>query len=120
MVANYMFSLSYFRRDQLEERYRSSRDALAGLPHDHCARYLAHLKAEACALSGNRSNFLDTWHTYARYFDGKMADGEFFGPRDRYLRTGIPKLAKFLLNHHQWRARGMTWLLWMRRFGRKR
>ena len=119
MVANYMLSLSYFQRDQLEERYRSSQDALAGLPHDHCARYLAHLQAEACALSGNQSNFLDTWHTYARYFDGKLVDGEFFGPKDRHLCTSIPKLAKYILNNQKWRTQGLIWLLWLRRFGRK-
>ena len=54
MVGNYSLTLSCFRRDQLQERFNSARDALAGLPHDHCAKYLAHIQAEACALLGNK------------------------------------------------------------------
>ena len=62
MITNYILTLSCFRHEQLRERYNSARDALAGLPHDHCAKYLAHVQAEACALLGNRNDFLERWN----------------------------------------------------------
>ena len=87
MVGNYSLTLSCFRRDQLQERFNSACDALAGLPHDHCARYLAHIQAEACALLGNNSNFLDTWNSYARYFDARSKRKSISGAR---IATCLP------------------------------
>ncbi|HSQ79124.1 MAG TPA: tetratricopeptide repeat protein, partial [Candidatus Bathyarchaeia archaeon] len=60
MATNYVLTLSRRRPDELRERYESARDALAGLPHDHCAKYLAHIQAEACALLGRGRDFLET------------------------------------------------------------
>ena len=46
-LANYIQTLSRFRGRDLEELTATCRDALADLPHDHCARYLACMQAEA-------------------------------------------------------------------------
>ena len=115
MVANYVVSLPGSRRNRLEERYNSARDALAGLPHDHCAKYLAHVLAEACALLGRKEAFLETWESQAGYFDGTLGQGEFFKPKDRYLLAGIPEMAEDLERRGRWRARGVFWKLRLRR-----
>jgi len=105
MVANYVISLSRVSRDQLQERYNSARDALAGLPHDNCANYLAHIQAEACARLGQTDLFLETCASQARYFDRDLEQGEFFRGKDRYLLTGISRLADGLSRHRGWSAR---------------
>jgi predicted Zn-dependent protease len=115
MISNYIISLSRINRDQLQERYNSSRDALAGLPHDHCAKYLAHLQAEACALLDNKDDFLSTWKSLGRYFDGKLEKGEYFKTEDFHLLTNIPKLAKYLMDKREVLARILFWKLWLRR-----
>ena len=116
MVCNYVLSLSRSRRDRLRERYASCRDALAGLPHDHCAKYLAHAQAEACAVLGLKDRFLETWAACARYFDGHVGTGEYFPKRERYLLKSIPELAGHLQNRRVWRARVLIGRLWLRRF----
>jgi predicted Zn-dependent protease len=119
MVTNYILSLSRSRPDQLQERYGSARDALAGLPHDHCAKYLAHIQAEACALLGRKDDFLETWAAHGRYFDGQLGSGEFFRNQDRYLLAGVPRLADELTRYQGWHARGAFRKFRMRRrFGR--
>ncbi|MGE5740954.1 MAG: tetratricopeptide repeat protein, partial [Candidatus Aminicenantes bacterium RBG_16_66_30] len=115
MVANYVLSLSRFRRDELRERYDSARDALAGLPHDYCAKYLAHIQAEASALLGRNDLFLETWASHARFFDGQLDDGSYFAKKDRYLLTSIPRLADDLTQHRAGRARRTVLKLWLRR-----
>ena len=109
MVANYVMSLSRVRRDQLQERYGSARDALAGLPHDNCANYLAHIQAEACARLGRTDMFLETVASHARYFDRDLEEGEFFRGKDRHLLTGVSRLAGELARHRGWRARVALW-----------
>ena len=109
MVANYVMSLSRVRRDQLQERYGSARDALAGLPHDNCANYLAHIQAEACARLGRTDMFLETVASHARYFDRDLEEGEFFRGKDRHLLSGISRLAGELAQHRGWRARAALW-----------
>jgi len=96
MVANYTMSLSRFRRSQLEELRATCRDALSGLPHDHCASYLAHIMAEACALLGDQQGFLQTWNTYATYFSTDLKKGEYFEPKRRNLLGDIPMMARYL------------------------
>jgi predicted Zn-dependent protease len=116
MVCNYVLSLARSRRDHLLERYASSRDALAALPHDHCAKYLAHAQAEACAVLGFRERFLETWTTCARYFDGQVGGQEYFPREQRYLLKSLPELAGHLTNGRTWRARVLAVRLWYRRF----
>lgn len=111
MMTNYILSLSRRRRAHLEERYASARDALAGLPHDHCAKYLAHVQAEAAALLGHKEDFLETWAAYGRYFDGQIGAGEFFHGHDRHLLVDIPKLAESMTQDQRGRARRMIWKL---------
>lgn len=119
MATNYVLSLSCFQHDQLQERYDSTRDALAGLPHDHCAKYLTHVQAEACALLGDKEKFLECWTSYSRYLDGKVKEEEYFRPRDRHLLANIPKLSEYFKSNQAWRARCMIWKLWLKRISLK-
>ena len=115
VVANYAICLSTFWPGQLRERIASCRDALNGLPHDHCARYLAHLQAEACALRGDRPGFLECWNLYRKYFDGKLEAGEYFRSEDRHLLFDIPKLASHYHAHRFWKGNSLILGLWLRR-----
>jgi predicted Zn-dependent protease len=95
-VANYVNSLTGMRAKQLGEVRSACRDALAGLPHDHCAKYLVHRQAEACALLGDEKGLLETWKQYRNYFGGKLEKGEWFEARRRYLLADLLILARSL------------------------
>lgn len=96
VIANYVGCLSALSKSDLKEIVASSGDALRDLPHDHCARYLAHVKAEACALLGDTQGLLNTWRQYRSYFDCKETSNEWFLDRRRPLLTEIPMLVRFL------------------------
>jgi len=108
MVANYTMCLSRFRRSQLEELRAACRDALSGLPHDHCANYLAHVLAEACALLGDKEALLQTWNTYSTYFAAELKKGEYFQPKRRHLLADIPMMARYLQQNESWLYRKMV------------
>lgn len=99
VVTNYVTCLSSLRPEHLREMLSSCRDALAGLPHDHCAKFLAHLQAEACALLGDRKALLGTWTNHRNYFDGKLEKGEWFEARRKHLLADVPILARSLENN---------------------
>jgi len=67
-----------------------------GLPQDHCAKYLVHRQAEACALLGDQQGLLETWKQYRNYFDGKLEKREWFETRRRYLLGDLVILARSL------------------------
>jgi len=112
-VANYVNSLTGMRSKQLEEMRSACRDALAGLPHDHCAKYLVHRQAEACALLGDEKGLLEIWKQYRNYFDGKVEKGEWFEARRRYLLADIVILARSLQENNRKMygkmLRGLRW-----------
>jgi hypothetical protein len=96
VIANYVGCLSALSQSDLKEIVSSSGDALRDLPHDHCARYLAHVKAEACVLLGDTQGLLNTWTQYRSYFDCKETGNEWFQDSRRPLLTDIPMLVRFL------------------------
>jgi hypothetical protein len=95
-VANYVNSLTGMRAKHWGEVRSSCRDALAGLPHDHCAKYLVHREAEACALLGDEKRLLEIWKQHRNYFDGKQEEAEWFEARRRYLLADLVILARSL------------------------
>lgn len=95
-VANYVNSVSGFGKARLEKIRQACRDALAGLPHDHCAKYLAHRLMEACALLSDQAGVKETWHGYRNYFNGKLEEGEWFAQRRSALLTEALVLARAL------------------------
>jgi len=112
VVANYVMGLSEMGARTLTEIRSTCRAALAGLVHDHCARYLAHREAEACALLGNQSGFSECWTRYRAYFDGKLEKGEWFEPKRQYLLTEIPAAAVCLENNdpkYNAKVRSLRW-----------
>jgi cellulose synthase operon protein C len=100
-VANYVNILTGMRSKQLEEIRSACRDALAGLPHDHCAKYLVHRQAEACALLGDEKGLADTWRQNRNYFDGKVEKGEWFEAPRRYLLGDMVILARSLQENNR-------------------
>ena len=95
-IANYTLCLPRFRKRDLEEVIVTCRDALASLPHDHSARYLACMQAEACALAGDKQGLLEVWKDRQGYFDGYLKDGEFFKSNQKHLLTDLPALVEAL------------------------
>ncbi len=108
-VANYVGCLSLFRKSGLRERVASPGDALRDLPHDHCARYLVHVRAEACALLGDKEGLQDTWKRYRNYFDCKENTGEWFQQGRHYLLTDIPMLVHYLQQNETGLYRRAVW-----------
>lgn len=96
VVANYVICFSALRASDLKEVLSSCRDALAGLPHDHCAKYLVHLQAETCTLLGDRAGFLKVWNDQRRYFDGKLEKDEWFENKRKHLLNDLPLMARYL------------------------
>jgi tetratricopeptide (TPR) repeat protein len=116
VVTNYVMCLSALRPKQLREMLSSCRDALAGLPHDHCAKFLAHLQAEACALIGDRKALAETWNDYRSYFDGKLEKGEWFHSRRKHLLADVPIIARALRDNDLPLYRRMLWSLRWKQF----
>jgi hypothetical protein len=96
VIANYVMALRGTSSRQLKALRSACQDALAGLPHDHCARYLVYRGAEASALLGDKEALLDCCQRYREYFDGKLEEGEWFEEKRRYLLTDLPALERFL------------------------
>jgi hypothetical protein len=96
MITNYVQTLSPVRRKQLQELLATCRDALATLPHDHCARYLAHVQAETQVLLGDQHGFRNTWNQYRSYFDCSEVAGEWFETGRKYLLTEVPMMSRYL------------------------
>ena len=111
VVANYVGCLSPLRSSGLQEIIASSGDALRDLPHDHCARYLAHARAEAFALLGDKQGLLETWNQYRSYFDCKEQSNEWFEDRRRPLLTDIPMMVRYLEQNHRGLYRRAVWRL---------
>jgi len=113
VVANYVGCLSAIWPSGLKEIAAASRDALRDLPHDHCARYLAHVNAEACALLGDKQGLREIWNQYRSYFDCEAKKDEWFEPRRRPLLTEIPELVGFLEQNrdlkYRWAVLRMRW-----------
>jgi hypothetical protein len=115
IVANYVICCSGVSSRQLKEVRSSCRDALVGLSHDHCARFLAYRLAEACALLDDRDGFRETWNRYRSYFDGKLEENEFFEAKRRYLMADLPTLARLLEGNEIRQYRKEVRALWWER-----
>ena len=119
VVANYVNCLSGLRRATLEEVVSTCRAALAGLAHDHCAKYLVHRKAEACALLKDEKELLETWNEYRNYFNAKLEQGEWFEARRKYLLGDLLVLGRALQEKNVKMYKSMRRSLWWKRaFGR--
>jgi tetratricopeptide (TPR) repeat protein len=95
-LANYMQSLSRFRKSNLNEVIATCRDALANLTHDHCARYLTCMQAEACALVGDKEGLLAVWCDRRGYFGGELKKSEYFNASEKHLIHDIPEMVEAL------------------------
>ena len=111
IVANYVNCFSSLSPKHLEAVRSACAQALGELHHDHCARYLAHVQAEACALLGDTEGFLETWNEHRGYFDGECGENEWFHDRRTHLLTDIPKIVGFLEQNERWAYRKSLWRL---------
>jgi predicted Zn-dependent protease len=109
VVATYVTSLSMLRPSRLKEIVAACGDALRDLPHDHCARFLAHARAEASALLGDKATFLQTWNQYRSYFDCQENSKEWFPAGRRYLLAEIPMAVRFLQQNRTVLYHKMIW-----------
>jgi tetratricopeptide (TPR) repeat protein len=115
VLVNYLLCLSRLRQDDLKEIIATCRDALTKLPHDHCARFLAYMEAEACILSGDNEGLIAVWDKYTRYFEGLPQKGEHFPPSQKYLIDELPVAVRL---YRQQDARGYAWMHWKLRLRR--
>jgi len=113
VIANYVMCLSALRKNQLHETLLTCRDALAGLPHDHCAKYLVHRQAEACALLGDKTALSETWKEHRNYFNGKLEKAEWLETKRRHLLLDVPIMARALqennLSLYKQMLRSLRW-----------
>ena len=95
-VANYLLCFPRGGRKRWQEIRSVCQNALETLPHDHCAKYLAHVQAEMSACLGDAAAFRETWTKQQAYFTGKLEESEWFEARRRYLLGDIPCAARLL------------------------
>ncbi len=96
VIANFVLCCNPRSKKQLRQMISACHDALTGLPHDHCARYLAHVEAESYARLGDEKGFLEAYLRYKNYFDGKIERSEWFQESRRNLLADIPAMGRFL------------------------
>jgi hypothetical protein len=114
LVASYTSCFNGLRPGHLLELRGLCTEALAVLPHDPCARYIAHVGAEASALLGDTQGFLATWKRDRRYFDGECSEEEWFPQARRHLLEDIPRMAGLLEEDQRFQY---GWILWRLRWG---
>jgi hypothetical protein len=115
VIANYVMCLSALHGKQLRETLLTCGDALAGLPHDHCAKYLVHRQAEACALLGDKTALSEAWKEHRNYFNGQLEKAEWFESRRRHLLADVPVMARSLQENNLSMYKRMLWSLrWKR------
>lgn len=119
IVANFVMCCNPLRRKQLREIISSCHDALAGLAHDHCARYLAHVEAESCAILGDEKAFLLAYRSYKNYFDGKLVEPEWFEDSRRNLLADIPAMGRFLEEGQRAQFKKMRRRIWWEKISSK-
>jgi len=118
MIANYVECFFGIFPSHLREIRANAAQALSALPHDNCAKYLAHVQAEACALLDDEEGFLATWTGQGSYFDREVSPGEWFYSDRRRLLEDIPKLARHLERNERFRYRTTLWRLRVGHLGR--
>ncbi len=96
MVTNYVWSCARWGRSSREHIRTTCQEALAQLPHDHSAKYLAHVLAESEAILGNQSGFLEASNKYRALLDGNLKKGEYFEDRQKYLLREIPRIVELM------------------------
>ena len=115
-LANYLQCLSRLSKRNLEEVIRTCNDALAELPHDHCARYLAHMQAEACALAGEESGLVKLWNDWRGYFGDDLKPGEYFRTAYKHLLYEIPDMVDALQRNDRKSYRKILWRVRFHRY----
>ena len=111
MLSNYLLCVPRLRQTDLKEVIVTCEDGLTRLPHDHCARYLAYMEAEAYALIGDNPGLTAAWAKYTRYFEGVPEKGEYFPVWQEYLRADLPTLVSLLGLPGRPGYRRITWKL---------
>ena len=96
MVANYVLSHRFVGRGNFEEIRSACSDALAKLPHDHTARYLAHILADANIQLKDMDGLRAVLLKHRNLFTGALLKSEFFTKRQNYLLDRIPALVSLL------------------------
>jgi hypothetical protein len=96
MLGNHVLALPRLTRGARTEVTAACREGLATLTHDHCARYLAYMGAEACVLNRDKQGLLAIWQNHNVYFEKSVQKGDFFPEWQRYLVYEIPQAVRLL------------------------
>jgi predicted Zn-dependent protease len=112
VVTNLIICYSPFRRKHLREMAAACHDALAGLAHDHCARFLAYIEAESYVLMNDKKAFQEAWQRNKNYFEGKIEDNEWFQVSRRHLAADILQIARALEAGSKSKYRSLRRMLW--------
>ena len=96
MVANYVASCPQLTPNHMRNVLSTCQETLSGLPHDHCARYLAHILAGMQILLGAIEEFRRTLSTYPSLFTGELQSHEYFPAPNRHLLAEIPEMGRLL------------------------
>jgi hypothetical protein len=92
MVTNYVLSYRFPGRKDFEDIRAACTDALAKLPHDHTARYLAYALADANIQLKDMAALRGVLLKHRNLFSGALLKSEFFADRQKYLLDRIPAL----------------------------
>jgi tetratricopeptide (TPR) repeat protein len=96
MLGNYALALPRLTRGARTEVTAACQEGLATLTHDHCARYLAYMGAEACVLNRDKQGLLAIWQNHSVYFEKSVQKGDFFPEWQRYLVYEVPQAVRLL------------------------
>lgn len=116
VVTNLVICYNPLRRKHLRAIAAACHDALAGLAHDHCARFLAFTETEAYVLLNDKTAFQEAWKKNKNYLDGRIEDNEWFQASRRHLAADIPRIARALEAGQKSKYRSLRWYLWREHF----
>lgn len=113
MVTNYVLASPQITRSQIQHVLSTCQDALSGLPHDHCAKYLVHVLAQTQILLGDVEGFRKTTEQYRSMLNGKSQPPEYFSKKRKYLLDIIPDMMDF--TQYQKPGKLNKWTRWKMR-----
>jgi tetratricopeptide (TPR) repeat protein len=116
MIVNYVLACPSLTTNDKRIIMATCQDALNRLPHDHTAKYMAHILAEMQILLGDLEAFRAAFARYRPLFGGNLRQQEYFVKRQRYLLAAIPKAAESLEQGRKGKFRMARLSLQFRRF----
>jgi hypothetical protein len=115
MVANLTLAIPRWGHGNLEDVSSICADALAVLPHDHAARYLVYMLAEAQTLQRDFQGLKETGARFGMSFNSHRQEGEYFPKWQMYLNTLLPAAIEALNAGDTQAAKRASFTIWLHR-----